>query len=157
MHNIEQFFYQIIVISLGDIVEACEPPPPCLSAFCMCGGGGFEGATNQRHYCDYFFKPCDNGNEICNECFYQSGCLIGRKTPGSRVAMSCERKDAKSPIICNMENQKKKDLPHMTSAWFLIWFNFSAKIMQTPLQSFYLPVRLLFVDLICERVCWSLR
>ena len=117
MHQIEQFFHQILVISVGDIVEACEPheKPPCLSAFCMCVGGGFEGATTQRHTCDYFFKPCDNGNEVCDECYYQAGCERA-KSLGSRVAMSCQRKDAKSPIVCSMANQKNGDLPHMTSA-----------------------------------------
>ena len=97
-----------MVINEGDIVEACDPkpPPPCLSAFCMCAGGGFEGATIPliKPTCDYFLKPCGNGDELCERCYDQAGCASGKKTQGGRVAMSCQRKDEKSPIICSLEH-----------------------------------------------------
>ena len=74
---------QTMVIRMGEIVEACRPPP-CLGAICACAGGGFAGTAKPlvRPTCKPFIRPCRNGDALCKQCFGESGCAGGSKSGG---------------------------------------------------------------------------
>ena len=75
---------QIMVIRMGEVVEACEPPP-CMGALCACAGGGFAGSAGPllEQTCFPFLEPCNNGDALCSQCYSESGCATrnAKKTP----------------------------------------------------------------------------
>ena len=88
-----------MIIRMGEIAEACDPPPPCAGAVCACAGGGFAGAGVPwlPATCIPFFEPCENGNDFCSQCYSESGCAGGSraKTGGDPGKRRCERKNGK--------------------------------------------------------------
>ena len=100
---------QIMVIRMGEIVEACPPtgPPPCLGAFCACAGGGFTraGISLYPPTCEAFPEPCSNSTDLCKQCFSESGCAGGSKTGGRRVLMTCERTCERTCVIPDIRCQ----------------------------------------------------
>ena len=67
---------------MGEVVEACEPPP-CMGALCACAGGGFAGSAGPllEQTCFPFLEPCNNGDALCSQCYSESGCAT-RKGEG---------------------------------------------------------------------------
>ena len=98
-----------MVIKMGEIVEACEPAP-CLSAVCACAGGGFVGTAKPllAPTCEAFFRPCTNSDDLCKQCFGESGCAGGSKSGGrSKATRTCERKSWGGPITCRLGDHRK--------------------------------------------------
>ena len=94
---------QIMVFMVGEIAEACSGPPPCLGAFCACGGGGFTraGVPVIPATCISFIDPCSNSEDLCNQCYSESGCMNpNSKSGANKIEMTCERKSGDGPITC---------------------------------------------------------
>ena len=98
-----------MVIRMGEIVKAC-PPPPCLGAVCACAGGGFAGTAKPlvAPTCKSFIQPCTNGEDLCSQCFRESGCAGGSKKSGGRsmATRTCERKSRNGTIKCRLGDPK---------------------------------------------------
>ena len=103
-----------MVIRMGEIVEACSPPP-CLGAICACAGGGFAGTAKPlvAPTCKPFIRPCSNGDALCKQCFGESGCeqewqgYKGKSGDGSKATRTCERKSGDGLIKCRLGDHRK--------------------------------------------------
>ena len=96
---------QIMILTVGEIAEACSGPPPCLSAFCSCAiGGGLTraGVAIIPATCIPFIEPCSNSADLCTQCYSESGCPnnSSSKTVAHKTEMTCERKSGNGPITC---------------------------------------------------------
>merc|ERR1712117_692592 len=73
---------------MGGVAEACPPsePPPCCTAMCSCAGGGFSGAGIPLlpPSCISFFDPCNNRDQLCNQCYRESGCANSKLGDGKQ-------------------------------------------------------------------------
>merc|ERR1712027_54441 len=100
------FSLVLVVLRMGGVAEACPPsePPPCLTAMCACAGGGFSGAGLPviPRTCISFFDPCSNSNDLCNQCYRESGCSTSKLVDGEQRNMTCStaNKDGTGPVTC---------------------------------------------------------
>ena len=96
----------VVVIRMGGVAEACPPsePPPCCTAMCSCAGGGFSGAGIPLlpPSCISFFDPCNNRDQLCNQCYRESGCANSKLGDGKPLNMTCNtaNKDGTGPVTC---------------------------------------------------------
>ena len=92
---------------MGEIVEACLDPPPCLGAVCACAGGGMAGNAYQiiAPTCIAYIEPCTDSETLCTQCYSESGCADGSKSGGRKGNTRCERKN--NAIECHPEDNSQ--------------------------------------------------
>ena len=100
-------YFYTIASRMGEIVEACLDPPPCLGAVCACAGGGMAGSAMQiiSPYCVPYIEPCTNSAELCTQCYTESGCAGGSKSGRRKGKTTCERKN--NAIECHPGDKQR--------------------------------------------------